>query len=180
MRRMLYIFPWILLGTTLVFYILAFFAPVSRVDDSGLSLFTLRNIYADIEKVHPSHLTPQLLKVVQQRVECYRATPTARLYGYCHSNYLEDIVSIGRAEIHSAPQLGKFLTSVKFCPIVYSICMGEEKTGQGCQSGLQGVVECNVDDYDGDDNICNGMESRCIDAIFDRYWRGAPTQISGF
>lgn len=180
MKRIFYIFPWILLGTVLFFYTLALFAPVSRVDDLSLSLSLLRDIYEKVGKVNPSRLTPQLLKVVQQRIECYKKTPTVRLDGFCTSDYLERLASIGRAEIASAPQLGRFLIRARFCPIVYSICMGEEQPDEASKYGQSGELEYETYPYTGDDNECNKMESRCIDAVLDTYWRGAPTWNPSF
>ncbi len=175
LRKFLYALPWLALGLLAVIFGLALYGPSQNVTFEGASVEGLRETYESVEKVHPSSLSPRLTELARKRADCFGASPMARFDGLCHSEYLRDILRVGREEIESAPRLGDFLVQVDSCPIVYSVCMGE-KSAQDCRES-EGERVCEY----AEENMsnCAAMEARCIDRILDIYWRGSPVDSYG-
>ncbi|MDR2387512.1 MAG: hypothetical protein LBE80_08025 [Deltaproteobacteria bacterium] len=112
-------------------------------------------------EVYPSEISPQLIQVVRDRVDCYSQLPENRLSGRCHGKYLNSLLLIGRSNIHdSDPDLGIVLDLVDSCPTMYSVCRGKDLT----------------------ESYCGEIEAKCLDYFFDQYWRGAPyfTDVQAF
>ncbi|GHU25107.1 hypothetical protein FACS189497_00570 [Betaproteobacteria bacterium] len=133
------------------FWILALWAPTEETPQAPLA-DEIPVIYNTIKSVPQSRKLGALLEItVRERIACYSASPLTRLE-QCLPPYLTSIVSMGRNNVRSAPDMGSFLRNVRFCPIAYSTCMGDV----------------------GNNDVCVGMEASCIDYVFDSYWRGAP------
>ncbi|MDR0622459.1 MAG: hypothetical protein LBJ61_11390 [Deltaproteobacteria bacterium] len=110
-------------------------------------------------KVYPSNLAKPLNDIVRKRVACYGTFAQNRLKGDCRKEYLLSLLSLGSVSIvESAPNIGSFLNSVGYCPIIYSICRGK---------GFD-TVDCEI------------IEAKCLDDFFDQFWRGSPYNQSLF
>ena len=115
-------------------------------------------LYAESAAVQPSTtLAGDLDRIIRDRLRCYtlRHNPLDRM-GECNYMYVQDILESSRKEIASPAETGLFIRAVTPCPIVFSMCMGDQ------------------------DNIekCIRMERQCIDAKLDRFWRGATSPQS--
>lgn len=114
--------------------------------------------YAVVEKVKPSRIgADDFRKVIRTRVQCYEqvTTPLERKKP-CNITYVESIIHAARKNIKSVPLMGQFVREVQYCPIMYNMCIGD----------------MNPPDY------CIDYERRCIDRTLDKYWRGAPENVS--
>jgi len=114
--------------------------------------------YAMVEKVKPSRIGAEdFRKVIRTRVQCYEqvTTPLERKKP-CNITYVESIIRAARKNIKSVPEIGLFVRDVQYCPIMYNMCIGD----------------MNSPDY------CIDYERRCIDRTLDKFWRGAPENVS--
>lgn len=112
--------------------------------------------YGMIQKVELSELEGELKAIVMRRNSCYEglSNPTSRLKT-CRKRYLNDILDLARNNIKSAPSMGKFILSVRECPLAYSMCQGTEPE----------ETDANL--------VCTVREIQCIEACLDTYWRGS-------
>lgn len=114
--------------------------------------------YSQAGRVTPSRLGAEDFRdVVRKRVQCYEqiTTPLERKKP-CNITYVESIIHTARKHIRSVPEMGLFVRHVQYCPIMYNMCIGD----------------MNQRDY------CVDYERRCIDMTLDKYWRGAPENVS--
>lgn len=138
-----------------LFFSLAAFAPKGQVEKAD-ALRQVTELYQFTQDTGQSYkLGERLNHVVSERVACYGDSPLDRLAN-CNEKYIIDIVQLGRSAIVSAPDMGLFMEKVRACPIVYSACMGD----------IGKAEECIV------------LEARCIDGMYDAYWRGRPFYTS--
>lgn len=154
MKRFFFFTPLLILVLLSFFIYSSFFSseqPLAVADARQL----VSALYQQAFGTHPSSLAGRFEHLVRNRVDCYQTSPLQRS-DLCKSLYLNEIVTIGRRHVRSAPNMGAFLDQVHYCPIVYSVCMG-----RAANSGE-----------------CVAMESRCIDSMLDRYWRGAPVFLT--
>jgi hypothetical protein len=114
--------------------------------------------YNQVAKIKPSRIGAEDFRgVIHKRVQCYETvtTPLDRKKP-CNISYVEGIVHAARKNIRSIPRMGQFVREVQYCPIMFNMCIGE----------------MNSQDY------CIDYERRCIDQALDKYWRGAPENVS--
>lgn len=110
--------------------------------------------YAKIKEVKPSTIgSKEFLTIIKNRCTCYSksSTPLHRKAS-CNIKYVDNIVSTARNKLESVPQLGLFIRMVQYCPISYSMCIGEHM----------------------DSNQCMTVELQCIYFALDTFWRGSP------
>lgn len=151
MRNILLSLSLILFSFLLFFLIVSYFAPTKKTIKLKTRDFAIQ-LYEKSRDTKPSLKTKsQLFLVINERLDCYSGSPLARIDN-CDRRYLESIVNVGREKIRTPPDLGLFIPAVKYCPIVYNICMGYKNNSSEC------VVE----------------ETQCIDSAFDEFWRGKP------
>ena len=146
--------PMLIALGCLLFWAAAVFSPTQKTpQDSAIAKVTA--LYDFTKGVSQSQkMGSRLEEIVHNRVSCYSSTPLQR-NTICNVNYVEQIVAIGRRKILSAPDMGSFVDNVRFCPIAYSACMGER----------------------GNAGECVVMEARCIDGMYDAFWRGRPFDL---
>lgn len=128
--------------------ILAKDIPQFRNIDEALMMYEL------IKQVKPSRIGgEEFQKIIRKRTICYdqATTPLERKLP-CNISYVDSIIRIARENLKSVPQLGLFIRHVQYCPIVYSMCVGEHM----------------------DAETCVNIERQCIDYTLDKYWRGSP------
>lgn len=114
--------------------------------------------YAQVAKVKPSRLGAEDFRaVIRKRVQCYEmiTTPLERKKP-CNITYVEAIIHAARKNVRSVPEMGLFVRDVQYCPTMYNMCIGDMNKQDDC-----------VD-----------FERRCIDRTLDKYWRGAPENVS--
>ena len=134
-----------------IFWGMAVFAPTQSIVQESLYA-NIARLYVETQKIHQSRTVgKQIEGIVNRRVDCYLFSPFERV-NRCVIGYTTELVSLGRQEIQSAPDLSGFLESVHVCPIMYAVCMGEI----------------------GDPVECISIEARCLDGMYDTYWRGQP------
>jgi hypothetical protein len=137
-----------------LFWLVAGLAPVKDAHTPPANASVVE-IYQTAKNVPQSQKVGSLLdEVVKKRIACYTVSPLNRANA-CIPPYLRDIVAIGRQQLVSAPDMGAFMRNVRFCPISYSVCMGEKS----------------------DSAACVRTEAACVDFIFDNFWRGRPFEI---
>lgn len=132
--------------------------PMAQQGPSTPHIDAALQTYAQVEKVKPSRIGAEdFRKVIQTRVQCYEqvTTPLERKKP-CNISYVEFIIHAARKNIRSAPEIGRFVREVQYCPIMYNMCIGD----------------MNSKDY------CVEFERRCIDKTLDKYWRGASDHVS--
>jgi hypothetical protein len=137
----------VVLGLTVYF---KFVIPVDnkQLNNNAYALQQYDIIKNDVESRAGRDL---FLEAISERIQCYLTTqiPNDR-HAKCVIPYLEKVVEIARGNIKSSPQLGKFLKAVQYCPVVYSMCNGDDFETVDCK-----LIEC-----------------RCINYALDMYWRG--------
>jgi len=161
--------PYLLLWLVPVMFVLALtaglLAPQRPAEIFDVSRPALRDLFLETTEVHPSGLGPELLAVVEERIDCYASSPLKRLQGQCQAGYLQGLVKLGRRQVRSAPDLGTFTASVDLCPATFSLCMGQ-------------TADRTVRPESTSRRLCSALEARCLDLRFDRHWRGAPPPLS--
>jgi hypothetical protein len=154
LARRLAALPVVFFLACLIFLCMGLLTPVRTVTPPP-TLEALANIYNEVVHTPESRkLGKRLTEIARERVECYAGSPLERGLS-CNQRYITDIVYLGRKEIHSAPDMGHFLENVRLCPIAYAICMGEQEDGE----------------------LCLITEARCIESIYDMFWRGSPLEL---
>lgn len=92
-----------------------------------------------------------LTRIIGRRIQCYQDNNSyERRYHVCNSDYVKGILAMAQREIKAQPVLGVFIDRVQLCPIVYSMCKGEDKGREECVR----------------------MERQCVDMYLDAFWRG--------
>lgn len=124
-------------------------APFSNIDAAV-------QMYDQSQQAEPSRVGREEFKaIIRDRVQCYdKVTAPLGRKRLCNIAYVDAIIHTAREKLKSAPRLGLFIGVVQYCPIVYSMCIGENMNGESCVA----------------------VERQCIDITLDKYWRGAPTQ----
>jgi hypothetical protein len=112
------------------------------------------SMYNDIKQEESSRIgSEEFQRIIQERVLCYNnVTSPLQRNRPCNITYVDEIVRTARVNFQSAPQLGLFIREVQYCPIAYSMCVGENM----------------------DMETCITFERKCIDLSLDKYWRGFP------
>jgi hypothetical protein len=152
MKKLLFYFPFVTLGLLLFLLTLSFFGKTLKPDDDYFTTNELLTNYAIYETVNPSNLADELKEIVSERINCVESNPTSRLEFFCLRDYRMSLMTLGKESINSAPNLGLFLSDIRDCPIVNSICLGQSGTIESCIS----------------------LEALCLDNLLDMYWRGSP------
>jgi hypothetical protein len=135
------------------FWLWAFIAPSKKLEQPRVE-DQVTELYNAVKDVPRSQKVGDLLvAVASDRVACYSHSPLARSTE-CIYPYMESIVTIGREHIVSAPDMGAFMRNARFCPVAYSVCMGEKY----------------------DSNACVKEEASCLEYVYDTHWRGRPFQ----
>ena len=157
MRNILFALSLALFCFLLFFLVVSYFAPAKKTIKLKTKDFAVQ-LYEKSRLTQPSLTTKsQLAQLIGERLVCYSDSPLERI-DTCDRRYLESIVNVGREKIHTPPNLGLFIPAVKYCPVVYNICMG----------------------YKNDPDACIIEETQCIDRTYDEFWRGKPiAQTSG-
>jgi len=151
MRNILFSLSLMLFGFLLFFLVVSYLAPARKTIKLKTKDFAVQ-LYEKSRLTQPSLTTKsQLSRIIEERLGCYSDSPLERINN-CDRRYLESIVNVGREKIHTPPNLGLFIPAVKYCPIVYNICMGYKNNSAEC------IVE----------------ETQCIDNTYDEFWRGKP------
>jgi hypothetical protein len=117
----------------------------------------LLDIYQNFKTIYPSKISPIIKQIAKARIDCYASSPLNRLQGNCLTTYREDLLSLGRSEIDSAPDVGLFLYIISNCPIINSVCLGQGESQEECIT----------------------MESLCLESVYDNFWRGKPFPFVG-
>lgn len=162
---MLRLLSWLAPLSFILILVAGIVAPRRPAAVFDASRAVLEAFYQEVERVHASTLTPELTAVVEERLDCYAASPLKRLEGRCQARYLQGLVSVGRRRVRSSPDLGVFAASVDICPASFSLCMGR-------------LADRQVRPESETRQMCAALEARCLDLSFDRHWRGAPPPLS--
>ena len=110
-------------------------------------------LYNEVEKTPSSPMSERLSKIVNNRMNCYnKESDLSTRIEECRKDYIREIVFSARKGLKSVPMLGDFVLCIRYCPIIYAMCIGDE----------------NIKDSED----CVGQEVQCIDYCFDNYWRG--------
>ena len=138
-------------GGSCLFIVMAVIAPTQKIEKKS-TYYQAIALYAHTRDIHQSQkLGKQIENIVIKRMDCYRFSPFER-GSRCLGPYSSDLVALGRQQLQSAPDLGLFLEQIQLCPLVHAMCMGDIQEARNCIS----------------------MEARCLDSVYDEYWRGSP------
>lgn len=152
--------------------------PTAPLEDSAK---VLSRFYQEVEATHPSALNEDLRGVARQRNDCYGKSPLRRLEGVCQAAYLDGLMFVGRRRVRSAPELGVFLNSAALCPIAFSLCMGRSRDEETAQPAPGQTASATQLEPGPNPNQrledCLLTEIKCLEASFDRHWRGAPLPL---
>lgn len=92
----------------------------------------------------------EIIKIIEDRLNCYKES---HLYSWrsnvCITKYTDEIVQIGRKNLHSTPIIENFINTVVLCPVIFNMCISAETMER-----------------------CEEFERQCIDFAFDNNWRG--------
>lgn len=124
----------------------------ARAADKFPNIDAAIRMYETVMQVKPSRIGGEEYEaIIRKRVQCYDliTTPLERKRP-CNITYVDSVIRTARTNLKSAPLLGLFIHDVQYCPIVYSMCVGEHM----------------------DKDTCVTVERQCIDQTLDKYWRG--------
>jgi len=123
---------------------------INYVSDANMA----REMYDRVNKTRPSAVNKKGHEaVIRSRLKCYaKHHDIATRIGTCNNLYTTELIRLARKNITAKPTLGKFVLSVRMCPIMYNMCMGKTKH---------------------DEKSCVTFERQCIDHVLDVYWRGS-------
>lgn len=122
-------------------------------EPSFLNIDAALQIYESSRRAEPSRVgREEFQTIIRERARCYKqmTEPLGRKRS-CNIAYVDAIIRTAREKLKSVPELGLFIRRVQYCPIMYSMCVGENQNTEAC-------VE---------------VERNCIDITLDKYWRGA-------
>lgn len=127
--------------------------PAARAADKYPNIDAAIRMYEIVKLVKPSRIGAEEYEaIIRKRVQCYDLTTTPlERKRPCNITYVDAIIRTARDNLKAAPLLGLFIHDVQYCPIVYSMCIGEHM----------------------DKNTCVTVERQCIDQTLDKYWRGS-------